>query len=669
MRHHLITIIVIATIGAVLYANTLNSPFVFDDAHNITDNPYVRISDVGLKSLTTAGFQSPSHRRPVANISFSLNYLFGKYGVAGYHIVNIIIHILNGILVYFIAGFIFKHLSSNTITPSQDWSVSTSPDTLIGLMSLFSALIFIAHPIQTQSVTYIVQRMNSLSVMFYLFSFLLYLYARSSADDSGRWKERAVWTGCGISWLLALGSKEIAIMLPFTIFLYEWFFFQDLSKDWLLRHSKHLSIFILISSLIALIFMGGVPFEEISASFAKRDFSMGERILTQFRVIILYLSLLILPLPSRLNLLHSISTSGSLVEPVTTLLSLVIILSLIGLAIMLSRKHRLIAFCIFWFFLHLVIESSVIGLEMIFEHRLYLPMVGVSVLSVFLLFHLMRQKIVWISVAGILMILSLGTGTVLRNRVWQDQISLLKDVVSKNPQSYRAWNNLGYALAEQGDVDGARDHYRQALRIKPDYADAHYNYGLVLERQGDPIRAMDYYSEAIKINPGHAPAHNNFALLLEGQGKPSEAIHHYTEALKLRPELAEAHNNLGILLEEQEKLDQAIDHYRKATRYRPDFAEAYNNLGIALTKQGKINEGIAWFFKALELHPEGEGTFNNLGVAFSQRGDFKTAIIYFTKALEINPDYAEARQNLRTALQHKNAFTDPSNFTENHSTK
>lgn len=659
MKQHVFATIIIILLGGILYANTLNSPFVFDDAHNITDNPYIRISDVSWKSLYTAGLQSPSYRRPVANISFSLNYLFGKYDVRGYHIVNVAIHILNGILVYFLAGFLFRHVSVNVISPASGVSVSGLPNTSIALMSLFSALIFVAHPVQTQSVTYIVQRMNSLATLFYLSSFLLYLHARLRTKESGHRRKAALSTGCGISWLLALGSKEIAIMLPFSIFLYEWFFFQDLNRDWLLKHVKILLFFVLVSGLIILLFMGGLPFEEISASFAKREFSMGERILTQFRVIILYLSLLLLPLPSRLNLLHSFSTSRSLIEPITTLWALIGILFLIGLAIMLSRKHRLISFCILWFFIHLAIESSVIGLEMVFEHRLYLPMVSVSVLFVFILFHLMRKKIAWISGVCILIVLLLGTGTYLRNHVWRDQISLLSDVVTKNPQSYRAWNNLGYTRGKRGNADSALDHYRQALKIKPDYADAHYNIGVALERQGNPRGAMGYYYKAITVNPGHALAHNNIALLLESQGEITAAMDHYIKALQHRPELAEAHNNLGILLEKQGKLDGAIDHYRNAVRYRADFAEAYNNLGIALTRKGRMKEGIESFFKALQLHPEGKGTCNNLGVALSQLGDFKAAIIYFTEALRIDPDYAEARRNLSIALQRLDASGNP----------
>ena len=368
-------------------------------------------------------------------------------------------------------------------------------------------------------------------------------------------------------------------------------------------------------------------------------------------MVVFYFSLLLFPHPSRFNLLHSITTSHSLFEPITTLGSLVVLLALFGLAILLARKHRLVSFSILWLYIHLVVESSVIGLEMIFEHRLYLPMVGFALLSADLLSRLLAKRPTWAVIAATLIVFCLGASTTLRNGVWQDHVTLLTDVVAKSPGSHRAWNNLGSALATRGDSEEALRHYQKALQVKPNYAETHYNLGVWHKAQGDPDQAMVHYLKALSLHPGHAGAHNNLGMLLQDQGKISEAVTHYRRALSLKPELAEAHNNMGILLENQGKLDEAIGHYREAARYEPDFAEAYNNLGIALTRKGRIKEGIESFSKALELQPDGERTYNNLGVALSQLGDYKTAIAYFTRALEIDPDYTEARRNLQIALQ------------------
>ncbi len=163
--YHLIAVCAISIVCAIIYSNTLNSPFVFDDFTNIMENPYVRLTDFNLKELYTAGLKSPSSRRPVANIRIADNDFFGKYNVSGYHLVNIIIPLINGILVYFLAGIIFKHQSGIprvSTSQSLNSAIPQSLNPLTGFIPLFTALIFVSHPIQTQSVTYIVQKMNSL---------------------------------------------------------------------------------------------------------------------------------------------------------------------------------------------------------------------------------------------------------------------------------------------------------------------------------------------------------------------------------------------------------------------------------------------------------------------------------------------------------------------------
>jgi len=707
MKRHLPSIAAIIIAGCLCYANTLESPFVFDDIHNITDNPYIRITDINCDSLYQAGFRSPSYRRPLANISFALNCRFGAYDVTGYHFANIAIHIINSILVYLLADVLFRRKRPSAF-PATGGTTDDEAISMTRWLPLVAALVFVAHPVQTQSVTYIVQRMNSLCVMFYLVAFLFYLSARTFVQGTRR---NLTWSAAILAWLLALGSKEIAITLPFAVFLFEWFFFQNLDRSWLLKHLKYLLLMGLICGFVVLLFLKGSPVEEIVASFAKRSFTLQERLMTQSRVIVFYLSLILLPLPSRMNLLHTITTSRSIVDPVTTVISMALLLGILVLAILIARQHRLTAYCIFWFFLHLAIESTGIGLEMIFEHRLYLPMVGVSLLAAWAVGSFggtflyrnsvslsqgpqstQRDKAIpasdqsgrsfaedarvsatsvavsnqanqqseiknqeWPAVFPFLIvipiILFLAGATVLRNHTWRNQIALLQDVVSKSPESFRAWNNLGYAYAQGGEPDKALKHCMKALWIRPNYADAHYNIGLIHEGKNDTNGAMAHYLKAIEFKPHHALAHNNLALLLENQGNLESAIQHYEAALAHKPSLAEAHNNLGILLESEGKLEQAIDHYRQAIRFKPRFTEAMNNVGITKVKLGDVDAGIAWFRKVLESHPDAADTHNNLGIALTQKGNYEQAIVSFEAALAVDPDHADAIRNRKILLE------------------
>ncbi len=603
-KFHLIVAFSIPILCIILYSNTLNSPFVFDDFPNIKENPYFRLIDPDFQRLYDAGFKSPNPNRPVANISFALNYYFGKYDVKSYHVVNITIHIINGILVYLLALIIFQ-LAFNL--PSQ--KIPQFRDASIPLISFFTALIFISHPVQTQSVTYIVQRMNSMSAMFYLMSLLLYINGRLTRI---KWKQWTLFFGCFVFWVMALGSKEIAGTLPFIILIYEWYFFQDLGSDWLRKNIKYFFGLFAVLGLVILIYLGWSPFDKILATYANRDFTMTERVLTQLRVVVLYISLLLYPYPSRLNLLHHITTSNSLLEPITTLLFLLIIVGLMGLAFYIARRQRLISFCILWFIINLVIESSVIGLEMIYEHRLYLPMLGFALIVSCLLFHFLSKRRLWAIVVSAVIILFLCTGTYVRNRVWRDSITLWSDVLSKSPQSHRAHNNLGNALKKQGRTAEAMEHYLQALWIKPDYEIAHNNLGNALDKHGRIVEAMEHYLQALRIKPDYDKAHNNLGNALDKQGRTAEAIEHYLQALLIKPDYVDAHNNLGNALYKQGRTAEAIEHYLQALRIKPDYVEAHNDLAIALFRKGNIEGAIAHFRKALRINPDDIFAKNNL---------------------------------------------------------
>ena len=195
-----------------IYSNTLKGPFVFDDHGNVYDNPFIiRVTELDLQKLYDAGIKSCCPR-PVANISFALNYYFGRYDVTGYHVVNIVIHLLAGVLVYLLASVTFRQLFR-----TEHRETVPVGDRAIAWMSLFAACIFVTHPLQTQAVTYIVQRMTSMAAMFYLLSLVLYIYGRLSRQ---RWMRWLLWAGCLISWVLALGSKQVAATLPLSVVLY-----------------------------------------------------------------------------------------------------------------------------------------------------------------------------------------------------------------------------------------------------------------------------------------------------------------------------------------------------------------------------------------------------------------------------------------------------------------
>jgi tetratricopeptide (TPR) repeat protein len=561
----------LAILVFLIYSNTLKGPFIFDDMNNILENPHIRLTKLTLKDLTSAGLDGPSSRRPVATISFALNYYFNGYKVLGYRLVNILIHVITGVLLYFFAKSTLAVLPLSTRNKFQGW------------IPFFTALIWLVHPIQSQSVTYIVQRMNSMAGMFYILSLLLYTSARRGRNTRKKW---VLFAGCILSGILSLGSKQIAATLPFVVFLYEWYFFQKLSWNWLRRQLLPVAAILMFITAAAYIYLGGHPLEKILMAYEAQDFTLAERVLTEFRVVIYYISLLLFPHPSRLNLDYDFPISHSLIDPLTTVLSLGIITGLITLAFCLAKKERLLSFAILWFFGNLVIESSVIGLYVIFEHRTYLPSMLVSMAAVTLSYRYMKPK--WLNLVVLCAVAILFSfWTYERNDIWRDDVTLWRDCVEKSPNKARPHNNLGNALVRRGKVEEAVSHYSEALRIEPNYGNAHMNLGIALGKQGKLDQAISHFSDALRVEPDNARTHNNLGFALAIQGRVKEAVSHYAEALHAKPDYAEAHNNLGVALAKQGRIKEAMSHFSEALRIKPYFTEARNNMDRALRRMGR----------------------------------------------------------------------------------
>ncbi len=581
----------------LVYSNTLTGSFVFDDRPNIQNNPKIKLKQLSLTRLLEAGFESPSSRRPVSNITFAFNYFLHGYNVVGYHFVNILIHIINTILFYFLA-------KTTLNTPALRWRYNPFA---LAWIPIFAAFIWGLHPLLTQSVSYIVQRMNTLAALFYILTILL--YAKGRLTQSTRLR-RWLLAGCAASSILAFGSKEITATLPIFIFLYELYFLGENSN---FRFKSNFLVIIGILSffiLLALFYTRLAPSDVIFAAYSKRDYTVDQRLLTELRVVIFYITLILWPHPSRLNLDHAFELSHSLIDPLTTLLSLGAIVGASVAAVYLVKRAPLISFGILWFFGNLVIESSIIPLEIIFEHRTYLPSMFFILMIVSLAFKIIRPG--WLCLTLLLIVIAvLSIGTYERNKVWTSPVALWQDSMSKSKRKARPYNNLGVALATADRKDEAVEMYRIALQIKPAYAIAHYNLGYLLARNGQFEEGMIHFNESLRINPSNIEVYNDLGVALIMQGRLNEAIDQLQKALRLNPEYAPAHNNLGIALGRQNNLAKAIQHYEEALRHDPEYAEAHNNLGYALQRQG----------------------------------NFKAAQYHFGEAMRINPNYVAARKN------------------------
>jgi tetratricopeptide (TPR) repeat protein len=308
----------------------------------------------------------------------------------------------------------------------------------------------------------------------------------------------------------------------------------------------------------------------------------------------------------RLNLLHDFPVSHSFIHPITTLFSFIAILGLIVTSILLAKKERLLSFCILWFLGNLVIESSVIGAEIIFEHRLYLPSMFFILIAVSFVYRFANSK--WIG--GILLCavaITFSVWTYQRNIVWSDDVILWKDCVTKSPHKPRQHYNLGVVLAQNGNLDDAIKHYHTALSIKPDYVEAYYNLGNALAQKGDDKAAIYNYQKTLQINPDFFKAYYNIARIMSNQGKTGEAIYNFKKALALNSEIPQTLYNLSWIYatSENRRYRNGIKAIRLAeklcmlTGYRQPLA--LDALAAAYAEYGNFNKAAETARRALDL--------------------------------------------------------------------
>jgi len=698
----------IMAVGFLVYSNTFNVPFIFDDGVNIVENPvvkdfeYFKDNSEVYGSKAYKGVKDFFRTRYIGYLSFAINYRLHGLDVFGYHVVNIAIHIINALLVYWFIMLSFRTPFFKGSMFDVDTALESNKN-LTGIIALLSSLLFVAHPIQTQAVTYIVQRFASLATLFYLFSLILYIKSRvmavSSSQKAGyvKFKIGAYYCGSIISAILAMKTKEISFTLPFIIGLYEFLFFDGrLKKRILLLFPIFLALLIIP---ITLTISYSSELQDIEDAFNIASYinkiSRWDYLITQFRVIVTYIRLMLFPIMQNLDYDYPIYRSFFNIEIV---LSFILLVMLLGFGIYLLRRSsypnmrnnhilRLSAFGIFWFFITLSVESSIIPIaDVIFEHRLYLPSVGfltAIVAGIIVIKDGLKEKIpntdklvIYLSICITVLFSSVSYA---RNIVWQTEIGLWEDVVSKSYGKTRPHYNLGlaYSKAEKFDdamqeflyaikkadfdslhynlgwvyfkknqLDDAVKEYLAAIKRNPDYTDAYINLGVVYAKQGRLDDAIKVLKKAITIKPDDPDAHYNLGCVYEEQGLPDEAVEEYSIVLRQRPKLADEQNNIGVELFRQGRFKEAERKYRIAIGLKPDMDQPHYNLGLALKKMGRLDEAVKEFKETIRLNPDMERAYYNLGMIYKEKGLSGKAKESFQTAIKLKPDYQDARKEL-----------------------
>ena len=621
-------LLVLMVLGA--YANSFRAGWHFDDVDHITGNPAIQIKDFTKESIISALYAAPRldestpprMHRPLATLTFALNWYVGQDDVFGYHLFNIIVHLLAACL-------LFKAICLLYRTPRLESLRGEG----VQYVALLAAALWAANPLQTQAVTYIVQRMASMAAMFFMLALVLYLKGRLG----GQLKPRLLnFCGAGAAFVCALASKENAIVFPAALLLVEILFF---SPNNLWNSFKKIIVVGGVAAAAAgltglLIFTQGNP-SGILEGYAGRPYTLAERLMTQPRVVLFHLSQLLFPLPSRLSIQHDITHSVSLTEPWTTLPCIGALLLLIGFVLVSMRKRPLLSFALLFFFLGHMVESTVLPLELVFEHRNYLPSMFLFwPLSAAVLRAECRLKARRPAMArsrrfsAVLLVAAFCIGTTTRNQVWADEFTLWQDALSKARQVDRPYIKLARAYEERGDVHNALNLYGQALGKYSERKTDHQlvvltNVGKIFFDSGNYSKAVELWSYAVDHVRDHALLRKNLALAYARLNEWNRAVKELDLALVRSPHQPELIFLRATYLIELRRYDDAIALLNRvlsfgyepqktlalkavASYHQQDFDEAERLLKRSAQKKVSL-ELLLWLLAVnLKLNDQGD---------------------------------------------------------------
>ena len=623
--------VLLITAVILAYVNTFNAPFVFDDGPSIVENVHIR-NLWPLGSVFSAPPKSTVAGRPLGSLSLAMNYAISGYKVWSYHFFNLLVHILAGLTLF---GIIRRTLLCDRLR-EKFGSYST-------VLAWAAAAVWLLHPIQTESVTYIVQRTESLMGLFYLLT--LYSAIRSiGSPHSVLWQVVSV-----VCCALGMGTKEVMVTAPVLVLLYDRAFVAGSFVE-ALRRRRCLYAALAATWLILAAILWSCPRQE-----QHKEFTVGGSLIyaaNQGIVIIHYLRLVVWPKGLCLDYSWPIVKDwGKLTLP------MMVVLGMLALMVWGLIRNKAWSYPAVWFFVVLSVTSSFVPVtDLAFEHRMYLPLAGLLVLAVAGGYVLLGRALGAVPakktgiILAVAVIGTLGLVTLRRNADYRSASSIWQSVLDVMPDNSRALNNLGAALGSQGRVDEAINRYRKAIEINPRDEMAYDNLGIAFQSLGRLDEAAGCYLEALRINPSDAKVHNNLGIVLKMQSNLDDAIVHFRHALRLRPDFADVHYNLGNALQAKGRLDEAVTCFNETIRLMPDFAEAHNNLGLALKSLGRFDEAVAHFNQAVSLKPDFADAYYNLGNALQDKGRLEKAIDNFDKAVRLKPDFAEAHGNLAATL-------------------
>jgi len=619
----LVGFFILATLTA--YIPAIQGGFIWDDDSYVTENQTLK-SLQGLKQIWLNPRSTPQYY-PLVFSSFWLEYRLWGLRPTGYHLVNVLLHALSALLLW--------RLLRELKVPG----------------ALLAAAIFALHPVNVESVAWVTERKNVLSAFFYFASMLclfrFFGLAGGNKDQSARW-----WYLSGLLlFVCGLLSKTVTCTLPAAMLLVLWW------KRGRVGRRELAALAPLFACGLAMgLATAWLEKHHVGAVGPEWHLSFVERCLIAGRALWFYVGKLVWPRELIFNYPRwqvDASVWWQYIYPAGVIFG-VLLLWIIRHRVGRGPLVGVLFFCGTLFPALGFFDVYPFQYSYVADHFQYLASIGLIALLVGVFTKVISMLPEWspriATPLGLMVLLLLGWQTWNQGYVYRNIESLWVDTIIKNPMSWMAHNNLGVELTRQGRLDEAIAHYRETLRLEPDFAKAHNNLGFALAQQGKVKEAISHYLEALWLNRNLHKARVNLDQVLDSPEELATLINPETESLVTPSEYASALSNLGVAMAHLGKFDQATDYCQRALELRPQWPEGHNNLGNALAAQGKLNEAVHHLSRALELKPDYADGHNNLAVVYARLGQFALASAHYRQALQLKPNSAEIHNNLGVAL-------------------
>jgi len=644
----IIQIALIAVLGFVVYCNSLHGDFVYDDLILVKDNSnlktFYHIPDILTKEIAAQTSAEIHFYRPLQMISYLFDYNLWKLNVVGYHLTNILLHILVAITIYWLIYILFSNL----------------------LISFFTGMLFIAHPVHTEAVAYISGRADLLSALFILLGIVFYIKQVSN-------KSMKFYLLMCFSYALALFSKEYGLVMPVLLLIYSYIF----KKRLLPREFLTLLGMTCVYSILRMAVSSPALVPEALTT------TLIQRLPGFFVSITEYLRILLLPF----NLHMEYGTRTFSFYDLKVLIGAVILFASLTFAFIRKETLNLISFSILWFLVAILPMSNLYPINAYMaEHWLYVPSIGFFLIFAGCLALLLKKskyiRLVSLSFMGVILFLY-SYLTIRQNNYWKDPIIFYKTTLKYAPNNERMYTNMGFVYFGMGKTKEAFEAFQKLKEINPNNVGSYNGLGSIYGATGENEKAILMFNKSIRLQPKYIYTYYNLAKIYLGIEKIQEAIALYKKVIEIDPKAAEAYYNLGRIYKtgggEKDALlmfkkaiaadpgylpayitlgqlyrlldreEEAMSLYKKAIANNLDFFEAYYSIGNAYLDINKESDALPLYKRAIEINPKAVEAYVNLGRSYCALGNDREAIIWLKKALELNPDLAVAHNNIALA--------------------